>query len=402
MRRLWLLAAMLVGLTGQSTVARAEDPAKAAASRPAPFDEPENTRTQLNPVLGESVEDVPVTVTGYRGISRTGKLIVTIYKPEGPGPFPLVIFNHGRDPSTRGETYRIRNELMAAYFRRRGIVLMLPTRLGYGGTGLVPDIEDTGRCEDSDYFPTSGVVARSAFAVAEWAKGLSYVDGQRILIGGISAGGLGAIRASGLEAPKGVVGYINMSGGLGGSPKHHPDKPCAADGLDMLMRFAGAHAQLPTLWIYSENDHFWGPVLPQQWFADFVAAGGKGTFIKAPPVGSNGHFILSEPQVWRRPLDRFLSDLGLWHPTETAPLPASGFADVDDVSKVPVISEADRETGYRKFLRFDLPRAFAIGPNGRWAAKTGPNAPEEAVKLCESKATGRCALYAVDDTVVWR
>ncbi|HSD39304.1 MAG TPA: hypothetical protein VLC92_17480 [Rhodocyclaceae bacterium] len=102
------------------------------------------------------------------------------------------------------------------------------------------------------------------------------------------------------------------------------------------------------------------------------------------------------------------ANLGLGIAVSDAPLavdaekPAS---DVDPrlyrVADVPFIDNAGR-TGYQRFLNTPLrPRAFAIGPGStKWSYRSGSNAAAEALRTCSTLAVP-CALYAVDDAVVW-
>jgi hypothetical protein len=83
--------------------------------------------------------------------------------------------------------------------------------------------------------------------------------------------------------------------------------------------------------------------------------------------------------------------------------PPSGFAELSDVSKVPVVSEAGKQQ-YRRFLGAQSPRAFALSPSGTtWApfASLVPDAARRALMGCRDRAKEQCQLYAVDDAVVW-
>jgi hypothetical protein len=54
------------------------------------------------------------------------------------------------------------------------------------------------------------------------------------------------------------------------------------------------------------------------------------------------------------------------------------------------------------FLQKDVPRAFAIGPNGSCAYAAGQqDAMVKSLGRCAEVATGACSLYAVNDEVVW-
>ena len=58
--------------------------------------------------IHEEIAHVEATVRLLNGASHTGNLVITHFRPAGPGPFPVVVFNHGRTPATRHEPVRWR------------------------------------------------------------------------------------------------------------------------------------------------------------------------------------------------------------------------------------------------------------------------------------------------------
>lgn len=80
--------------------------------------------------------------------------------------------------------------------------------------------------------------------------------------------------------------------------------------------------------------------------------------------------------------------------------PASGFADGADASKVPV-----RDGGaarYAHYLTLPTPKAFFVINDGGWRFWwDSPQAIAKGFEWCAANAQ-RCALYAVDHTVVWQ
>jgi hypothetical protein len=50
--------------------------------------------------LNESVTGIDVTVKDLYGRTITGKVVITQFKPDGDGPFPILILNHGAAPRT--------------------------------------------------------------------------------------------------------------------------------------------------------------------------------------------------------------------------------------------------------------------------------------------------------------
>jgi hypothetical protein len=82
--------------------------------------------------------------------------------------------------------------------------------------------------------------------------------------------------------------------------------------------------------------------------------------------------------------------------------PASGYASIDDIGKVPLDTEQSLNQ-YRSFLSARLPRAFAVSPDHRhsaWHFGTY-DSMERALTLCAQYAQQVCQLYAVDEDVVW-
>ncbi|MGE0314596.1 MAG: hypothetical protein AB7P21_23515 [Lautropia sp.] len=87
-------------------------------------------------------------------------------------------------------------------------------------------------------------------------------------------------------------------------------------------------------------------------------------------------------------------------PGQRVALLATGFAAVAETSRVPHLDAAGR-MGYERFLAGPRPRAFAISEKGVWTRVNGARGAERvALERCQS-VSGRCRLYAIDDTVVW-
>ena len=77
--------------------------------------------------------------------------------------------------------------------------------------------------------------------------------------------------------------------------------------------------------------------------------------------------------------------------------------DVSDVANVPYLKSEEARAAYERWLQRPLPRAFVVHPGGHWTASAGrPDASERALRNCVEKRGADCALYAVDNTVVWQ
>jgi hypothetical protein len=81
---------------------------------------------------------------------------------------------------------------------------------------------------------------------------------------------------------------------------------------------------------------------------------------------------------------------------------ASGFAAIEDISKVPLANDAGRQE-YRRFLAAGLPRAIALSPNGAaWAWNSGVfDSVNLALTRCAQRSNQICKVYAIDNDVVW-
>ena len=354
--------------------------------------------------IAETVVKVPVTLKLVDGNMHTGEMVVTHYRPQGAGPFPAVILHHGRSLE-RAEPKRFRSVGSVRYWIRRGFAVIVPTRLGYGDSGLKPDPDFSSReCENRSYTPAMAAMLTQTEAVLTMARGLPWVDASRMLIVGQSYGGFAAVGASG-HAMAGVIGAINFAGGGGGNPKSRPATPCGPGKLAETIAAAGKTARAPMIWIYSENDRFWGAKLPRQWHEAYVKGGGTAEFVMLPPVGEDGHKVIGEGfRLWRPHVDRFLKRLGFEVPRAATAAAATNFAPVDAIDRVPYLDEKGRLDGYAKFLGGDVPRAFAVAPNGAWGASWGSTseAAKVALERCGKRTADSCTLYAVDDAVVWQ
>jgi dienelactone hydrolase len=355
--------------------------------------------------IHETIARVPVTVTLADGKKHSGRIVVTHYRPEGSGPFPIVVLNHGRENGRdkRAEPARRRYTSVARYFTRRGFAVLVLTRLGYGDAGLDPDPEFSGnKCSERDFDTGIAALIDETRAALDFARTLPFTDTRRAILVGQSYGGLGTIAATGKNL-SGVVAAINFSGGAGGLPKTDPGRPCSPEEFVSIAESAGKGARIPTLWLYAENDHYWGTEWPPRWYEAYTAAGGRAEMPPVPAVGKEGHYLLSQGfQTWRPLVDRFLDKTGFSSPrSNDAPL-STGFARLDDASKLPHVKEEVKADGYKKFLNADIPRAFALSPSGAWSWRTGRDAPQRAIEACQKFSKVPCRLYAVDDAVVWK
>ena len=97
-----------------------------------------------------------------------------------------------------------------------------------------------------------------------------WVKKDQLLLVGQSVGGLTTVNACGLNW-SGVIGCINFVGGSGGNPTTSPGKSCKPERVSEVLRHAAKTTQVPSLWLYSANDKYWGEEPPKQCFKAFQA-----------------------------------------------------------------------------------------------------------------------------------
>ena len=260
----------------------------------------------------EEQADVPVKVTDGYGKVIEQAIRLTVFRDDAVAvPRPLVVINHGRavEPQQRAALGRSRYQEASAWFVRQGFVVALPTRVGYGVSGG-EDVEDSGACANKRYPPGYAAAAQETLAVIGFMRQRADVLPQRTVVLGQSYGGATAVAVAALNPP-GVIAAINFAGGGGGNPETRPGSPCGPQLLERMFADYGGHARVPMLWVYAENDRFFGPTLPRRWFDAFRQAGGQGEFLQMPPVGADGHTLFASfPEQWQPAVASFLGRQG--------------------------------------------------------------------------------------------
>ena len=353
--------------------------------------------------LNEEIHRIEVTVKDVYNRTETRKIPLTVFKPPGEGPFPLVVLNHGRagSPDKRAQPLRFRYETQARYLVGKGFVVIVPTRIGYGEAFGDFDPETNGSCTMSQIEPLSMAASEQVLAAHTFAKSLKFVDPSRWWVMGQSVGGLTAV-ATVWRNPPGLQGGINFAGGTGGDPAARPGQSCGVNQIARLWKNKAKEAKTDMLWLYWENDLFWGPQAPRDWHQAWTEGGGRAQFHQLPAFGKDGHSgFTSDMDHWVPLVDAYLGKAGFTQPA-LPPVPeATGFADVADMSKVPISADNVQKL-YSRFLSSPMPRAFAIGPNGAAGFAYGDWAIGRALGFCQSRRGAPCKLYAVDQQVVWR
>jgi len=233
-----------------------------------------------------------------------------VYRPSGPGPFPLVTINHGRPRSGRGGTdpHYMHPDYAATahWFLERGFAVAVPMRRGFGySEGPI----DPAACANGDYFAAALKAAADMEGVVKYLRGQSFVDARQVVVVGHSYGGLGALGVA-YDNAEGVIGIVNFAGGAG---SYRPGEICfGPQRLVAAFGRLGERNRLPQIWLYAANDHYFEPSLAHA-MADAYRAGSKASvsFIDLPPFGEDGHETLSrgDPVIWGAAVALFLAGL---------------------------------------------------------------------------------------------
>jgi dienelactone hydrolase len=245
-------------------------------------------------------------------------MIAYVVRPVGQGPFPLLIMNHGVSLNQQERAFFPLVEFRdaAMWFARRGYMVVAPSGSGYGAAALdAPErglyslfYSKIGRCENPNFRDAGLAVA----LVDKWI--IDYMADQKMtlpnnaIVVGQSAGGWGAIALSSQNLPS-VRAVITFAAGRGGRVGGKPNNNCAPDKLVAATGEFGRTARTPMLWLYSENDTFFGPDLSRRMHEAYMAAGGNAEYHMLPPSGGDGHFLISSADsipMWAPLVSAFL------------------------------------------------------------------------------------------------
>ena len=240
-------------------------------------------------------------------------LSMAILRPHGSGPFGAVILNHGASPTASARQQESPALLMhtATAFAQRGYAVFMPLRRGFGASGG-QWAEDPGSCANPDFRRGERAAAADVLAAYEYARKRPYVDRERMILAGQSAGGVASIYAA-AQAPHGLVAVLAFAAGRGGVPSS-PGVPCAASRLAEVFAELGRTVRAPVLLYYAENDLYFGPETTRQWYSQFQAGGATAEYVLQPPFGTNGHFVFTDKagvNLWLPVVDQFLQRHGI-------------------------------------------------------------------------------------------
>jgi dienelactone hydrolase len=316
---------------------------------------------------------------------------------EVPGRHPLVVLTHGtaENPEDRAHVTPWAQYGQALWFARRGYVALVVVRSGYGRSGGKQD-STNGGCGPRGSFDEAGKASADDLrAVMLFAENLPEVDGNTMLSIGVSTGGFAQVALS-ADPPKGLKAAISFAGGRGGDGhEHNCNLSGVIDAFSDFGKEAHKHGDLPMLWIYSENDHWFPPAMAQRFDAAYKKGGGTNEFEMAPPDGEDGHHLYTHVAAWSDTVSAFLKAQNLL-PLGGAVLPAPEAADLPMPT---ILGEKDTEM-WRRFLLAPPFKSLALNESGELflfaAGFDQPLADSGALDRCKKAGGGskHCSIVA--------
>ena len=238
-------------------------------------------------------------------------LEIVVFKPEGAGPFPTLVFNHGsvgngNDPKEVG--YTVSYPELASFYNEKGWAVVIPQRRGRGKSeGRYAEGWDAslGRysCDPAVAAASMEHALQDLDEINNYLTTRADLDTKRMLVGGHSKGGILAM-AFAARHPERYLGVVNFVGGWVG------ERCETASEVNTGTFVKTATFQKPSLWLYGENDPYYSLEHSKKSFDAFVAAGGKGSFqVFTLGLFRNDHQIVRTRSVWQTPMADFLKSL---------------------------------------------------------------------------------------------
>ena len=336
----------------------------------------------------------------------------------GGAPAPVVIGLHGCSGALDSRHRLLgRYHEMAIWLNREGYHFLAPESFSSRGLKSI--------CETPNRARTVTEADRRAdvYAAVAWLRTRSDVDARRIVVLGWSHGAQTVLHSIDRSAPfvagqaqpfRAAVAYYPGCTAISQNPAYALSAPLllmigenddwtpAAPCRDLTARLAKlpASASAPVEFVsYPDSYHGFDGTAEQR------RRGGVGNSRSGTAMvgGTPAARTASRERLFdylAEQLDRPLRlSSGERFAVHAYRVPAaSGFAPLQDAAAVP--GNAQAQERYVRFLSLPKPRAFALSESGGgYVAGDSADAIRQALAACPEKQ--RCALYAVDDSVVW-
>ena len=298
--------------------------------------------TLYSPATAEEAAASPKVQEEIWGLPFPLPVLAFVVRPVGDGPFPLVIMNHGIALGLQERTMFPTIEYLAAarWFADRGYFVISPVRYGASSLddkdrGLYGSVfAHIGSCDNPNFRGPGLAIATLNEWVIDYMSKKKFIQPGKVVVVGQSGGGWGSIALASLN-PSSVQAVVTFEAGRGGRVDGKPNNNCAPDKLVAATGEFGRTARVPMLWIYEENDTYFGPELTKRMHDAFMAAGGNAEYRLLPPFGSDGHFMIDSPDavpIWSPLVSQFLEKHSA---TSNAQQQASSSSSVEELQAKP-------------------------------------------------------------------
>ena len=230
------------------------------------------------------------------------KLRAVLGRPQGDGPFPAYIQNHGSmtvEEANRNPWSRITRDSLSDTLARNGYVVLVLARRGYKGSEGVAMTYSQNQTSGGRSGRRASDVMRGAeeetgdvIAALDYLSTLPYVDKERIGVGGVSLGGLVSIMAAARD-PR-FKALISMAGGYRQLGPASVDEAWAP--LQGVWENAARRLHIPVLILWSKNDMVLDRDVGRELEKDLRLAGKRVEMTVYPEFEQNGHFLFSRPE----------------------------------------------------------------------------------------------------------
>jgi len=250
-----------------------------------------------------SAETSPSYTTEVVSIpSGTLKLRALLGRPNGSGPFPAYISNHGSmttQEATRAPRTQIARGSLPDALARTGFVVLVLARRGYmGSEGTATTYSQShgsggysGR-RAADVMRGAEEEASDVVATLEYLLTLPHVDPERISVGGVSLGGLVSVMAAARDARFKAV--ISMAGGYRQGGQGGVDEAWPL--VQGVWKNGAQKIQAPVLILWSKNDMMLHEDEGRQLEKELRRLGKSVEMKVYPDFRDNGHFLFTRAE----------------------------------------------------------------------------------------------------------
>jgi carboxymethylenebutenolidase len=221
-----------------------------------------------------------------------------LYKPQGKGSFPAILYNHGSEQNPGLK------RALGEFYSGRGYVFFLPHRRGHGRSPHDSDVESLYARGAAGRIALHEIHLEDQLAALAHLKQLPDVDPQRIAVAGCSYGGIQTVLVveANAEQKLGLRAAIDFAGGA---------MSWKSFSLRSRMVRAIRKATIPVLFIQAENDYDLGP--SRTLASELERLGKPHKLLIFPSYGStlaegHGVFCSQGMNVWGPAVSSFLDD----------------------------------------------------------------------------------------------